>query len=66
MSKQQIQYIIDFDANLNNLEGKMNSLKQSMSGLMVDGKNSALSKQFGQIEKAIDSLRQKSSQPITS
>jgi len=66
MSKKQIQYTISLDANLSNLENKMNSLKQTMAGLMVDGKNSALSKQFTQIEKAIDTLRQKTSQPITS
>lgn len=66
MSKKQIQYTINLDANLSNLENKMNSLKQTMAGLMVDGKNSALSKQFTQIEKAIDTLRQKTSQPITS
>jgi predicted nucleic acid-binding Zn-ribbon protein len=65
MSKK-ISYTLDLDANLGNLESKLKSLKDQLGSLTQDGKNSALVKSFEQIEKSIDSVRQKTSSPITS
>ena len=53
MSKQ-INYTINIDAELGNLESKLNSAKAAVDRLTMDGKHPELVKMFDSIGKSID------------
>jgi DNA repair exonuclease SbcCD ATPase subunit len=65
MSKQ-INYTINIDAELGNLESKLNSAKAAVDRLTMDGKHPELVKMFDSIGKSIDNVRKKAAQPINS
>jgi hypothetical protein len=65
MSKQ-INYTINLDADLGNLESKLNAAKAAVERLTMDGKHPELTKMFDTIGRSIDSLRKKAATPINS
>ena len=66
MSKNNFTYTLQIDAEIQNLLQKTNQVKQAMQGIMNTGKAPGAEKVFGSIEKAIEKLQAKASQPITS
>ena len=66
MSKNNFTYTLQIDAEIQNLLQKTNQVKQAMQGVMNTGKAPGAEKIFGSIEKAIEKLQSKASQPITS
>lgn len=66
MSKKGFTYTLQIDAEINDLIAKANIVKKSMESIMSAGKAPGAEKIFGSIEKAIDRLQTKASQPIES
>lgn len=66
MSKNNFTYTLQIDAEIQNLLQKTNQVKQAMQGIMTAGKAPGAEKTFSSIEKAIERLQTKASQPITS
>ena len=67
MANKKISYTLEIDAEIKSLESKLNSVKNSMSGVL----NSAnapkgLDKTFDKVEGLIDRIKNKASEPITS
>jgi hypothetical protein len=58
---KNLQYTINLDADLGNLESKFNSVKDMMTRLTSGGKHPEISKVFDTIGKSLDSLRTKAS-----
>lgn len=66
MSKKGFTYTLQIDAEINDLIAKTNQVKKSMQSVMDAGKAPGAEKIFGSIERAIDRLQTKASQPIES
>lgn len=66
MSKKGFTYTLQIDAEINDLIAKTNQVKKSMQSIMDAGKAPGAEKIFGSIERAIDRLQTKASQPIES
>ena len=66
MGQKSFTYELKIDAEINDLIAKTNQVKKSMQSLMDSGKAPGADKIFISIEKAIDKLQTKASQPITS
>jgi predicted nucleic acid-binding Zn-ribbon protein len=66
MSNKQINVTVSIDAEIKALEQKISSVRGSLSKITDNGANANITKMFGTIEKAIDNLKAKSSQPISS
>ena len=66
MSKNNFTYTLQIDAEIQNVLQKANQVKQAMQGVINAGKAPGAEKAFSGIEKAIEKLQTKASQPITS
>ena len=66
MSKKGFTYTLQIDAEINDLIAKTNQVKKSMESVMAAGKAPGAERLFSTIERAIDRLQQKASQPIES
>ena len=66
MSKKGFTYTLQIDAEINDLIAKTNQVKKSMQSIMDAGKAPGAEKVFTSIEKAIERLQTKASQPIES
>ena len=66
MANKSFTYELKIDAEIKDLLAKTNQVKQSMQSIINNGKAPGADKIFSSIEKAIDRLQQKASQPIES
>ena len=66
MSKNNFTYTLQIDAEIQNVLNKTQQVKKSMESIMSAGKAPGAEKLFGTVEKAIERLQTKASQPITS
>jgi hypothetical protein len=66
MKNQTFTYTLQLDTEINSLMGKLSTLKKGMENAMAAGKAPGAEKAFASIESAIDKLRRKTSEPITS
>ena len=66
MSKKGFTYTLQIDAEINDLIAKTAQVKKSMQSIMDVGKAPGAEKVFASIEKAIERLQTKASQPIES
>ena len=66
MSSKGFTYKFKIDAEINDLIAKTNQIKQSLETVMKAGKAPGAAQIFSSVEKALDRLQQKTSQPITS
>ena len=66
MSKKGFNYTLQIDAEINDLIAKTNQVRKSMQTIMDLGKAPGAEKIFSGIEKAIERLQTKASQPIES
>lgn len=64
MSKKGFTYELKIEAEINDLIAKTNQVKQSMQSIINAGKAPGAEKMFSSIEKALDKLQNKASQPI--
>lgn len=66
MSNKGFTYTLKLDAEISDLTAKTAQVKKSMQSIMDAGKAPGIEKVFTSIEKALDKMREKASQPITS
>lgn len=66
MSNKGFTYTLKLDAEISDLTAKTAQVKKSMQSIMDAGKAPGAEKIFTSIEKALDKMREKASQPITS
>ena len=66
MSNKGFTYTLKLDAEISDLTAKTAQVKKSMQSIMDAGKAPGVEKVFTSIEKALDKMREKASQPITS
>ena len=66
MSSKGFTYKFKVDAEITDLIAKTNQIKQNLSAAMQAGKAPGAAQIFSSVEKALDRLQQKASQPITS
>ena len=66
MSNKGFTYTLQIDAEINDLLAKTAQVKKSLQSAMEAGKATGADKIFGSVEKSLEKLQQRASQPITS